>query len=56
MLAPAEDRFVTTALATESPAPFVADLHTRVIPGGHWVVKKNPELIAGFVREFIGAQ
>jgi pimeloyl-ACP methyl ester carboxylesterase len=56
VLAPADDPFVTTNLATEAPAPFVADLHTRVIPGEHWVVKKHPELIAGFVREFIGAR
>jgi pimeloyl-ACP methyl ester carboxylesterase len=56
VLAPADDPFVTTQLATEAPAPFVADLHTHVIPGGHWVVKKNPELIAGFVREFIGSR
>lgn len=53
VLAPDADPFVTTALATEAPAPFVADLHTHVIPGEHWIVKKHPDVIARYVREFI---
>ena len=56
VLAPQHDPFVTTELATEGPAPFVADLRTRVIAGGHWVVRNSPEVIAGYVRDFIRAR
>jgi pimeloyl-ACP methyl ester carboxylesterase len=56
VLAPEDDPFVTPALATEAPAPFVADLLTLVIPGEHWVVKKSPDVIAGYVREFINSR
>jgi pimeloyl-ACP methyl ester carboxylesterase len=55
VLAPADDPFVTPALATEAPAPFVADLQTRVISGEHWIVKRNPDLVAGYVRDFVSA-
>ena len=56
VLAPEDDPFVTPALAVEAPAPFVPDLHTHVIPGEHWIVKKNPDVIAGYVREFISSR
>jgi pimeloyl-ACP methyl ester carboxylesterase len=55
VLAPADDAFVTPPLATEAPVPFVPNLHTRVISGDHWVVKQNPDLIAGYVRDFAAA-
>jgi pimeloyl-ACP methyl ester carboxylesterase len=55
VLAPADDPFVTPALATEAPEPFVSNLHTRVISGDHWIVTKSPDLIAGYVRDFVAA-
>jgi pimeloyl-ACP methyl ester carboxylesterase len=53
VLAPRSDRFVTTELATEAPRPYVRDLRTHVIDGGHWVVRSRPDVIAHHVREFV---
>jgi pimeloyl-ACP methyl ester carboxylesterase len=54
VIAPRDDPFVTPELATEAPAPFVAELRSHVVDGGHWIVKTHPEVIAGHVRDFIG--
>jgi pimeloyl-ACP methyl ester carboxylesterase len=53
VLAPADDPFVTPELATGAPAPFVRELHTRVVPGEHWLVSERPEVIADAVRSFV---
>jgi pimeloyl-ACP methyl ester carboxylesterase len=53
VIAPVDDPFVTPALATQAPVPFVRDLHTLVVPGEHWIVKKNPGVIAHAVRAFV---
>jgi pimeloyl-ACP methyl ester carboxylesterase len=53
VIAPGADPFITPVCATEAPAPFATNLRTRLIEGGHWVVKDNPELIADYVRDFI---
>jgi NAD(P)-dependent dehydrogenase (short-subunit alcohol dehydrogenase family)/pimeloyl-ACP methyl ester carboxylesterase len=53
VIAPRNDPYVTPALATGAPEPYVQNLRTRVISGGHWVLSERPEVIAGCVREFI---
>lgn len=55
VIAPGGDPFVTSVFAAEAPAPFVPNLKLRLIEGGHWVVKDDPALIAGFVRNFAAA-
>lgn len=52
VIAPRGDRFISTRLALEAPRPFVADLHTHVVDGGHWVIRESPDVIADRVREF----
>jgi pimeloyl-ACP methyl ester carboxylesterase len=52
VIAPGADPFVTSVFAAEAPAPFVTNLTTRLIEGGHWIVKDDPAVIAGFVRNF----
>ncbi|HEY8300449.1 MAG TPA: alpha/beta fold hydrolase [Jatrophihabitans sp.] len=51
VIAPTGDPFVTPPLATEAPRPFVADLRTDLLPGGHWVVKDDPRPVAALVRQ-----
>jgi pimeloyl-ACP methyl ester carboxylesterase len=53
VLAPEADPFVTTRLQCEAPAPWTANLTARTIPGGHWVVRQNPDLIAELTLSFI---
>ncbi|MEJ3651628.1 SDR family oxidoreductase [Actinomycetes bacterium KLBMP 9759] len=52
VLAPTRDRYVTTPLQTDI-APYVDDLRVRRIPGGHWVVRTRPDVIARCVRELV---
>ncbi|MGH8860227.1 MAG: alpha/beta fold hydrolase [Jatrophihabitantaceae bacterium] len=53
VIAPQDDPFVTPALQTQAPVPFVRNLRTMVIPGGHWILTRRPEVIAGCMREFV---
>ncbi len=53
VLAPKDDSYVTVALQTQAPVPFVDELTTRVIPGGHWVVEQNPRLIAEYFLDWL---
>lgn len=55
VLAPESDTFVTVPLATQAPVPYVPDLQTRVIPGNHWIVEQDPDLIVEHFRAFVGA-
>lgn len=52
VLAPDRDPFVTPALA-RCAEPFVPDLRVQAIPGRHWVVRHDPGLVAGHVRELV---
>lgn len=52
VIAPGADPFVTSVFAAEAPAPFVRDLTVHLIEGGHWIVRDDPAVIAGFVRNF----
>lgn len=53
VLAPDRDRFVTVAFQTQAPAPYVAELRTRIIPGGHWIIAERPEVIADHAADFV---
>jgi pimeloyl-ACP methyl ester carboxylesterase len=53
VIAPRRDPYISVRLACEAPEPFVPDLRTRVVDGGHWVVTEDPELVVGLVREFV---
>lgn len=55
VLAPEDDPHVTPALAVEAPVPFCTELTAAEIPGNHWVVSTDPELIADRVRSFAAA-
>ncbi|WP_227012825.1 MULTISPECIES: SDR family oxidoreductase [unclassified Pseudonocardia] len=52
VLAPRGDAYVTPALAT-SAAEFAPDLRVRYLPGGHWVVRQRPEVIARCTAEMV---
>ncbi|ANY08555.1 short-chain dehydrogenase [Pseudonocardia sp. HH130630-07] len=54
VLAPRSDAYVTPALAT-SAAEFAPDLRVRYLPGGHWVVRHRPGVIARCVSELVSA-
>jgi NAD(P)-dependent dehydrogenase (short-subunit alcohol dehydrogenase family)/pimeloyl-ACP methyl ester carboxylesterase len=53
VLAPLRDLFVSRALQTDAPRPFVTDLRTRTVVGGHWVPATRPDVIARCTKEFI---
>ncbi|HET6878459.1 MAG TPA: SDR family oxidoreductase [Jatrophihabitans sp.] len=53
VIAPAQDAYVTPALALDSPRPWVEHLVTRTVAGGHWVVSDRPDVIARLTGEFI---
>ncbi|WP_127784439.1 SDR family oxidoreductase [Rhodococcus sp. X156] len=53
VLAPSGDSYVTAAMQTEAPAPWVSDLRTRTIAGGHWVVSSRPDVIARCTSELV---
>ena len=55
VIAPTGDVYVSRALATEAPQPYVADLTVREVAGSHWVVADHPERIAPLVRDFVAA-
>ncbi|GGR66011.1 hypothetical protein GCM10010197_36920 [Nocardioides luteus] len=53
VIVPRHDAYVSRALATEAPRPYVADLTVRDVDGSHWVVAEQPELVAPLVRDFM---
>lgn len=53
VIAPRTDPYITPAVAFGAPEPYVQNLRTRVISGGHWVVSERPDVIDGCVREFV---
>ena len=50
VLAPTGDPYVGVALQTEAPAPYVSDLRVRTVPGGHWIMRRHPEVVAAGLR------
>jgi NAD(P)-dependent dehydrogenase (short-subunit alcohol dehydrogenase family) len=41
-------------MALGAPESWVQHLYTRELPGGHWVVRSRPEVVASCVRDFVG--
>lgn len=52
VLAPTADAFVGTALQT-SIARWASDLRVREIPGGHWLPRQKPDVVARCAAELI---
>ena len=52
VLAPRGDRYVTPAMATDVAA-YAPDLRVRRLPGGHWVVRTRPDVVARCVAEHV---
>jgi len=53
VVVPSADPFVSAALATGGPAPWVRDLRVRRVAGGHWVVATRPDVIARITSELV---
>lgn len=53
VIAPRDDPFVQLATATQAPVPYVADLTVVEVPGGHWVVAEEPDVVATPFRAFL---
>lgn len=53
VVAPQDDAFVSVALATGAPVPYVPNLTTEVVPGEHWVVNQDPETIGRIVDQYL---
>jgi NAD(P)-dependent dehydrogenase (short-subunit alcohol dehydrogenase family)/pimeloyl-ACP methyl ester carboxylesterase len=53
VVVPLQDRFATVAVSTLAPRPYVPNLRTRSVAGGHWIVKQRPDVIARLVSEFV---
>lgn len=56
LIVPKHDPFVTPALATQAPKPWVAELSVRTVEAGHWVMSERPELVAQLTADFIAAR
>ncbi len=52
VLAPRGDRYVTPALQTRIAA-YAPDLRVRHLPGGHWMVRTRPDVVARCVAEHV---
>ncbi|MEO6503265.1 MAG: alpha/beta fold hydrolase [Jatrophihabitantaceae bacterium] len=46
VLAPTADPFVGQPLQTEAPAPYASDLRIHSVAGGHWIMRRHPEVVA----------
>ncbi|HEV2886417.1 MAG TPA: alpha/beta fold hydrolase [Jatrophihabitans sp.] len=46
VLAPTGDPFVGQPLQTEAPAPYANDLRIHSVAGGHWIMRRQPEVVA----------
>jgi pimeloyl-ACP methyl ester carboxylesterase len=53
VLAPAGDPFVGQPLQTQAPAPYASDLRIRTVSGGHWVMRRHPEVVAEACAELV---
>ncbi|MBW0104977.1 SDR family oxidoreductase [Pseudonocardia sp. KRD-291] len=52
VLAPRGDRYVTPAMQTRIAA-YAPDLRVRRLPGGHWMVRTRPDVVARCVAELV---
>ncbi|MEO7260748.1 MAG: alpha/beta fold hydrolase [Jatrophihabitantaceae bacterium] len=46
VLAPSGDPFVGQSLQTEAPGPYASDLRIHTVAGGHWIMRRSPEVVA----------
>lgn len=53
VLAPTGDPFVGAPLQTEAPAPYASDLRIRSVSGGHWIMRRHPEVVAEACAELV---
>lgn len=53
VLAPTGDPFVGVPLQTEAPAPYVSDLRIHSVAGGHWIMRRHPEVVARACAELV---
>jgi hypothetical protein len=44
---------VGVPLQTEAPAPYASNLRVRTVPGGHWIMRRQPELVAHACAELV---
>jgi pimeloyl-ACP methyl ester carboxylesterase len=51
LIVPTRDRFVTPAMA-RAAEPWCDELTVKTLPAGHWVIKTQPHIIAGWIKEF----
>lgn len=51
-IVPTEDRYVTPYLS-EGLERLVPDLRRKVVPGGHWIMRREPQRVAGWITELI---
>ncbi|MDH2412761.1 alpha/beta fold hydrolase [Nocardioides sp. CER19] len=52
VIAPSRDPYISTRLACEAPEPYVPDLRTHVVDGGHWIVSRKPDVVVDLFRAF----
>jgi pimeloyl-ACP methyl ester carboxylesterase len=48
-----KDPFLIPRVCVEAPAPYVRDLRTRTISGGHWAISSQPAAVGALVTEFV---
>jgi pimeloyl-ACP methyl ester carboxylesterase len=53
VLAPTADPFVGLPLQTEAPEPYTSDLRIRSVAGGHWIMRRHPDVVAQACADLI---
>ena len=53
VLAPAGDPFIGLPLQTEAPAPYASDLRIHSVSGGHWIMRRHPDVVAQACAELV---
>ena len=53
VLAPTRDPFIGHPLQTEAPGPYASDLRIHSVAGGHWIMRRHPELVAQACAELV---
>ena len=53
VLAPRYDEYLTSAMVSQAPQPWVRDLRVQQIDGGHWGFVAHPDRLAEAVRTFV---
>lgn len=53
VLAPTGDPFVGQPMQTQAPVPYASDLRIRSVSGGHWIMRRHPEVVAEACAELV---